>query len=879
MMIYKYSITLAACFSLLLFGCTEVDNTPNFYPEVLDDRLHLELIATSPEVMTPIGLAIDSKDNIYVLESHTHSPPSDYAGPNYDRIKKGVDQNKDGKPDSWIIFADSIRDGMNLAAGPEDIIYLTEKDRVLSFRDTDQDGVSDQRHTILQMETPREVYEHAGILGITLSPDGWLYVSRGNCGSMAWQIEGTDGAVIQGYGDGGNVFRCRPDGSSLEEIATGFWNPFDLDFSHGGRLLLVDNDPDSRGPNRLLEVVPGGNYGYQSLYGGSGIHPFLAWNGELPGTLPYAAALGEAPSGLIDASFTNFPPSYQNNMLCTIWEENTIVRVPLVSHLSSVKGEAEVIIEGDSTFHPVALAVNSKGELYITDWVIRQYPNHGKGRIWRLTSGESHPMQTNGSKQQTVPKTVAYEVPETSFFSAYENLKGKDVEQQLAALQSGDDFVQTIVRRSLSNPVYHQDLLTLSEHTDADMRLQALLALSESSVAVSKVKLKDFLQDEHEDIRRMALIYIATHLRGDLLPEVKQALSSGRITPSLFETYLATVRHLQPDFIRNYQAKSENGASQIERELPPSYLMSIIRDASLPAETRAAALPYLDNPNDHLPELVALLKSDPPPMKAALLQAFRQTGNEQAAEAILNIALNPKAENTLRTQALISLGYQATAYCEAVQTLLGEQDEILLETAVRYLCRCGSNQATSEAVSKLIQEAAHRNPDQLRHIWQLCRGEMPAEERPRSDAQWAQLADDTGNAEKGKLVFQLSSTQCQRCHQVERWGGDFGPDLTHVGSSKSRQQLITAILEPSAEISPEWQGWFVTTKEGKTHYGRQIDVSLNHVELLMPSGSFVNYESPQSYGLAPSSLMPEGLENMLTDSEFNDLIAYLLSLK
>lgn len=867
----SYILTLTSFLSLLAFGCADIEQEPDFHPEVLDNRLHLELIEASPNVMTPIGLAIDSSDEVYVLESHTHSPPSNYKGPAFDRIKKGVDQNKDGKPESWIIFADSINDGMNLAAGPDHIIYLTEKDRVLSFQDIDQDGISDQVKTILKMETFGHVYEHAGILGIALSPDGWLYISRGNTGSLAWQIEGSDGSILQGYGDGGNVFRCQPDGSSLEEVATGFWNPFDLKFTHAGRLLLVDNDPDSRGPNRLLEVVPGGDYGYQSFYGGSGIHPFLAWNGELPGTLPYAAALGEAPSGLIDASFTNFPADYVGNILCTIWEENTIVRVPLQPHLSSVKGQAEVLVKGDSTFHPVALATNSKGEVYITDWVVRQYPNHGEGRIWRLTSGKSQPMQ----KKEVVYASLPQE--ENSFFSLYANLSSLD--QHLKALQSGDIFVQAVARKSLRKPAYHQDLLALGDDTDPAMRLQALLTLTASSMEVSEAKLKDFLQDENEDIRRMALIYIATHLREDLLPTVKQALHSRHITPSLFETYLATIRHLQPDFIRNYRAKSESEAKKIERKLPPSYLMSIISDSSLPDETRAAALPYLEKLNDHIPALVALLKSASRPIQASLLQALKQTPHEQVAEAMLEIALDHNAENALRTQALVALGYQPSDHCKEVQSLLQQENEVLLETALRYLCRCSGDENTVAAVNPFIEQTHHKNADQLRQIWQLCLNKIPLENRPQSDEQWAQVVDDSGSAEKGKVVFQLANTQCQHCHQVAGWGGNFGPDLSHVGSSKSREQLITAILEPSAEISPEWQGWYVIDQEGKTHYGRQIDVGLDAVELLMPSGSFVTFDEPQSYGLAPSSLMPEGLENTLTESEFNHLIAYLMSLQ
>ncbi len=856
-------LLLSVCFASLLTECTHPEKQPDFYPRVLDDRLSLELISENLNIVTPIGLAIDSHDDLYVLESHTHSPPSDYTGPRYDRIKKGVDEDNDGKPESWIIYADSINDGMNLAAGPDDIIYLVENDSVIAFQDTDQDGVSDRRTTLLHMSASSNVYEHAGLLGITYAPDGWLYISRGNTGGLAWQLQGTDGSVVEGYGDGGNVMRCRPDGSQLEEVATGFWNPFDIKFSQEGRLLLVDNDPDSRGPNRLIEVVPGGDYGYQSLYGGSGIHPFLAWNGELPGTLPYAAALGEAPSGLIDASYSNFPPEYAGNILATIWEENNIVRVPLQAHGSSVRGKAEILVQGDSTFHPVALAANSKGDIYITDWVVRQYPNHGEGRIWRLTSGESQPMQT---------RRVAYEASarEDNFFSMHANLSSFDQLRQ--ALQSEDEFVQTVARQKLADSAYHEEVIAMTESENPELRLQALLTLLKSKATINKSALQRLLKDENEDIRRMTLIYIATHSRDDLYQEVSQTIRNGQITPALFETYLATLRHLQPDFIRDYQTKAQPNSKQMKRELPPDYIISVIRDNSLSAEIRAAAFPYLEKPGEHMAVLTNLLKTSPPPMQEALLHTLRQLNNKEAAEAMLAIALDAQKTTTLRTQALVSLTYQATTFCKEVSAILQEEDEMLLETATRYLCRCSNDETVQETIAQQISKN-----ERVAAIWQLCNGQ--AENRPQTDAQWEQVANGTGNAEKGRLVFQSLNAQCQRCHQVDGWGGHFGPDLSNIGSSKSREQLITAILEPSAEISPEWQGWFVTTQEGQTHYGRQIDVGFDQVEIMLPSGEFVTYDEPKNYGMAPTSLMPEGLENMLTEVEFNDLITYLMSLQ
>ncbi|MEM9671298.1 MAG: PVC-type heme-binding CxxCH protein [Bacteroidota bacterium] len=844
-----------------LMSCGAPDSEPTFYPEVLDDRLTLELISTSPQIMTPIGLAIDDQDQIYVLESHTHSPPSDYAGPSFDRIKKGVDTNQDGKPESWLIYADSITDGMNLAVGPDNTIFLTEKDGVYSYQDIDGNGAADQKTQLLKMNTPKSVYDHAGILGVTYAPDGWLYVSRGNSGGLDWRIEGTDGSFIEGYGDGGNVFRCRADGSQVEEIATGFWNPFDIKFTKEGRLMLVDNDPDSRGPNRLIDIVPGGDYGYQSLYGGSGIHPFLAWNGELPGTLPYAAALGEAPSGLIDASFTSFSNEYDGNVLVTIWEENAIVRVPLQAKMSTVTGEATTILQGDSTFHPVALATNSRGDLYFTDWVVRQYPNHGQGRIWRLTSGNSQPLATALTEEEIA----------SGHFS--QRFAPSDTEVLLADLSSEDAFVRASTRYLLRDSAYYSEVLTLTQHTDPDLRLEGLLVLLKSSPDLSKADLRRLLNDQDEAVRRVALTYVAQHARDDLSSEVDQLLASGKITSPLFETYLATLRHLQPVFVQEYRTRANPESKKLQRKLPPTYLADLIQNTDVAEEIRALALSYLDNPAEIRQFLVEALLTASEAMQMATLQAFKSMRSEDVANATLQLALDRNASPLVRGQALVTLEYQSTTFCDEVASILNEDNELLSETAVGYLCRC-----RQENVEETVAQFVSTNPV-ANSRWQLCRTDGSEADRPTTSDEWYQAVDDTGNTARGNLVFQSISAQCQSCHKIDGWGSSYGPDLSNIGSSKSAQQLAMAILEPSAEIAPEWQGWFVTDSSGVTHLGRQIDVGFKNVELMVATGDFVTYKQPQRYGPAATSLMPDGLENTMTPAEFNDLIAYLTSLK
>ncbi len=114
---------------------------------------------------------------------------------------------------------------------------------------------------------------------------GNVYFGLGENLGASYRLIGRTERHSAGGGEGGNIYRCQPDGTQLERVATGFWNPFHVAFDVFGRLFAVDNDPDSRPPCRLLHIVDGGDYGYRFRNGRKGLHPFTAWNGELPGTL------------------------------------------------------------------------------------------------------------------------------------------------------------------------------------------------------------------------------------------------------------------------------------------------------------------------------------------------------------------------------------------------------------------------------------------------------------------------------------------------------------------------------------------------------------------------------------------------------------------
>ncbi|MEZ4701245.1 MAG: hypothetical protein R2834_12985 [Rhodothermales bacterium] len=834
-------------------------------PIAVDERLVLTLVASDPDLVTPIGLAIDGEDRLYVLESHTHTQPADYAGPTSDRIKRFV-EGDEAEP---ALFADGFQDGMNLGFSPDGDLFVVTSKAVIRLYDRDRDGKSEARDTVLALVEPESVYDHAALLGIAFSHDGWMYVSRGNVGGQPWTLRGSDGRTLSGYGDGGDIVRSRPDGAGLSEVATGFWNPFDLTFDTFGRLLAIDNDPDSRGPNRLVHVVAGGDYGYQSLYGGSGIHPYLAWNGELPGTLPFIASLGEAPSGLLNADLAALPADYAGNALATIWEESRIVRIRMTPRGMSLQGESETILQGGPDFRPVALATDSKGRIYVTDWVMRQYPNHGRGRLWRI--------DTKPNVERLAPRSPREE-PENDTNNGWLDVlratrNPDDLEALKDALASDDPFQQQAAQSALAQPAFRDALHALTNDSDPRLRVGAIVAMRRAGLSDPGIA-RRLLTDGDARVRRAALAWVGRAGMTEVLPDVERGLRSEQ-HPELFETYLATVRHLQPDFLTAYRAKAAPTAKQLKRVLPAGYLAALVGDPALPEATRAIALRYLEHPADHVDVLISLTKTGGPDLALEAVRTLGDVPDAGVARALRDLAGDDSAAEALRAEAMSALARQpGDATVDAMQALVDGPPAVQRESLRLLRGRPLADTVRQVLASVDLLLAEHHPIREALHA-QIAMALGAPSDRPDTEAAWQAAVATGGDADSGRRVFFSPLAQCSLCHRYEGRGGVIGPDLTNVGRSKTREQIVNAILRPSDEISPEYQGWYVTTTDGRTHYGRQIDIGESSIELMLPDGTFETYRDVASYGIAEASLMPEDLEANLTVDDLRDLMAFL----
>ncbi len=313
-------------------------------PRVNDNRLKLELFAEHPQVVTPTGLAVDQEGRIFVIESHTHKRPSDYEGPKHDRILLLEDTDDQPGADRGVTYFKGLTHAMQLAFHPDGPLYAVTRDRVLQLRAPDNDCQAEEAREVLSLNTPAG-YPHNGLSGIAFDSNGGLYIGLGENHNAPFSRVGSDGREITASDGSGRVFHCGKDGRRLGEVAQGLWNPFGLAVDMYGRVFATDNDPGDRPPCRLIHVVEGGNYGYQRRYQ-SGFHPFNAWDGELPGTLPMIGGTAEAPTGLIAYESKTLPSEYTGTLMLGSWADHRIEVHTPNREGASLTADRQTLVQG-----------------------------------------------------------------------------------------------------------------------------------------------------------------------------------------------------------------------------------------------------------------------------------------------------------------------------------------------------------------------------------------------------------------------------------------------------------------------------------------------------------------------------------------------------
>jgi putative heme-binding domain-containing protein len=142
----------------------------------------------------------------------------------------------------------------------------------------------------------------------------------------------------------------------------------------------------------------------------------------------------------------------------------------------------------------------------------------------------------------------------------------------------------------------------------------------------------------------------------------------------------------------------------------------------------------------------------------------------------------------------------------------------------------------------------------------------------------APTENPTGNVAHGAQLF---SAQCSSCHRVAGKGGRLGPDLTHVGSARSHAAFVREIRTPSEVIPPQFESVTLVTKDGQRIRGVKKNEDTFSIQIMDPRERIQGYlkSDLQEVIYEKNSMMPAYGPERLSDTDLNDLISYLGTLR
>ncbi len=139
----------------------------------------------------------------------------------------------------------------------------------------------------------------------------------------------------------------------------------------------------------------------------------------------------------------------------------------------------------------------------------------------------------------------------------------------------------------------------------------------------------------------------------------------------------------------------------------------------------------------------------------------------------------------------------------------------------------------------------------------------------------------SGNIKHGKELFK--QRMCATCHTIDGSENLLGPDLAGVGKLLgTKKQLLESINNPNKNIKTGFDQVLITKKDGSTINGRIITANDKEISVMIIGNQVlkIKQEDIKSNELIEErSLMPAGLLAGLADSEINDMLVYLQSLK
>jgi putative membrane-bound dehydrogenase-like protein len=395
----------------------------------------VSLVASEPLIEKVISMDWDEKGRLWVAETpeypngrliNVNDAPikasKEVEGrtledrPAKDRISWLEDTDGDGRMDKKHVFADGLELVTSLVFYKDGVIVEQAPD-ILWLRDTNGDGKCDMQDEKVVLFTGFGTSDtHAVINNMRRGMDGWVYSAIGYSAGNPRSPQGKDfGRITAG------VFRFKPDGSAIEQVAAGSCNTWGFDFAADNEMfyttatcgehflhIVMPEKAIARGALsgvRSSAVVPD----HQKIF--PAVHPTRAPYVQIDWVGAFTAEAGCCvyTGGAWPAKFNNWAFSGEATM-CLLHNE---VLKPNGSTYTATKEagreETEFIAGSDLWFRPIHSRVGPDGALYVVDFynqaavhndtrgpkhgahnaAVRPDRDHHLGRIWRVQHKEA----------------------------------------------------------------------------------------------------------------------------------------------------------------------------------------------------------------------------------------------------------------------------------------------------------------------------------------------------------------------------------------------------------------------------------------------------------------------------------------------------------
>jgi cytochrome c551 len=148
----------------------------------------------------------------------------------------------------------------------------------------------------------------------------------------------------------------------------------------------------------------------------------------------------------------------------------------------------------------------------------------------------------------------------------------------------------------------------------------------------------------------------------------------------------------------------------------------------------------------------------------------------------------------------------------------------------------------------------------------------------------------TGDAAKGREVYDASG--CASCHIISGEGSGAGPELTTVGKLRGPGYLKTTLLYPGSDLPQarvfletggllDYMFVQIVTRDGHTFEGTRVAEDSFRIVIKDVNGKFHSFQKNdlREFKKEPGKSVMPSFKDKLSDTQINDLVAYLASLK